>query len=80
MPAHETFPCACAFAKAVDDSNPEHFPRVGIADNVLYRGHWIIRHSQSGREAIIARSNEPPLHAEVAACCLNYFQRIPSHA
>lgn len=69
----QSYPCACAFAKAVDDKNPSHFPRVGIMDNVLYRGHFIIRHSESGQEAVIVRHGEPPLHAEADACCFGYF-------
>ena len=71
----KTFRCACEFAKSVDDPNPYHYPRVGIADNVLYQGHWIIRHSVTGEEATIWRPGEPALHAECAPCCMSYFDK-----
>ena len=74
----ETYRCACAFAKAVDDKNPYHFPRVGMADNVLYKGHWIIRHRLSGREALIVRPGAGTLHAEADQCCFGWFdQSLP---
>lgn len=65
------FPCACAFAKTVDDRNPFHFPRVGIADNVLYRGRWIIHSLKTGDKATI---NTPEtLGAEAQDCCWDWF-------
>lgn len=70
------YPCACAFAKTVGDDDPTHYPRVGIADNVIYRGRWIVRHSVSGQEAIIGRPSAPPLHAEADACCFDYFKTV----
>lgn len=71
----DTYPCACAFAKAVGgDRNPHHFPRVGMADNVLYRGHWMVRHEPTGTVAIIARQGAPTLHAEADKCCFGYFE------
>ncbi|MAB00138.1 MAG: hypothetical protein CMN87_12270 [Stappia sp.] len=66
-------PCACAFAKTVDDRNPRNFPRVGMVDNVLYRGSWIIRHSLTGQEAVIRRPGGGPLHAEADDCCFDWF-------
>lgn len=74
MARYENFPCACAFAKSVGDNDPTHFPRVGMVDNVLYRGHWMVRHSVTGAEAVIVRPGEPPLHAEAAECCFSYFK------
>jgi hypothetical protein len=74
MAKFEIHRCACAFAKTVDDTNPRHFPRVGLIDNVLYRGHFLIRHTGTGKEAAIVRPGEPPLHAEAASCCFDYFQ------
>ena len=71
----ERHTCACSFGKAVQDRNPCHFPRVGMADNVLYRGYWIIRHIQSGREAVIIRPGEAPLHAEADTCCFSFFDQ-----
>jgi len=71
-----TYRCACAFAKTVRDKNPCNFQRVGMADNVLYRGHWIVRHTISGREAIIWRAGSPALHAEADECCFGYFDAI----
>lgn len=67
-------PCACSFAKEVGDKDPRHFPRVGMADNALYRGGWIVRHSGSGKEAIIRDLNRPTLHAEADKCCFGYFE------
>lgn len=67
------YPCACSFAKNVGETDPCQFPRVGMADNVLYRGHWIIEHKPTGKQALIVRQGEPPLHAEAAACCFDYF-------
>lgn len=74
MTKAEVHPCACSFAKTVGDRNPHHFPRVGMADNVLYRGHFLIRHTDTGKEAVIARPGEPALHAEAAPCCFGYFK------
>lgn len=69
----EKFPCACSFGKAVKDRDPHNFPRVGMADTVMYRGGWIVRHVLTGREAIIRRPNEAPLHAEADKCCFAWF-------
>jgi hypothetical protein len=49
------------------------FPRVGIADNVLYRGGWIVRHEATGQEAVIRDHKKPPLHAEASECCFDWF-------
>ena len=68
----ESHRCACSFAKAVGDRDPTHFPRVGMAENVLLRGHWIIKHSESGRTSVIRREG-PALHAEADTCCFGYF-------
>ena len=77
----ETYRCACAFGKAVDDKNPWHFPRVGMADNVLYRGSWIIKHTVTGQEAVIRRPGASALHAEADACCFDWFdQSLPKPA
>lgn len=73
MSRWQTFRCACAFAKSVDDKNPYHFPRVGMADNVLYRGHWIIRHILTGADAVIWRSGDGTLHVEADTCCHGWF-------
>ena len=67
------FPCACAFAKSVDDRNPFHFPRVGMADNVLYRGRWIIRSLKTGEEATIVTKDV--LGAEAQSCCFEWFDQ-----
>ncbi len=69
----EQYRCACAFGKAVGDSNPFHFPRVGMAHNIIRRGHWIIRHSKTGREATIIRGGAGPLHPEADTCCFEFF-------
>jgi hypothetical protein len=68
----EAHRCACSFAKAVGDNDPTHFPRVGMSENVLLRGHWIIKHSESGRTSVIRREG-PALHAEADTCCFGYF-------
>jgi hypothetical protein len=93
MARWETHRCACAFAKDVDDKNPYHFPRVGMADNmsdaeyeaildpghrlifgvVIYRGHWIIRHTGTGRQSTIIRPGAGTLHAEADSCCFDWF-------
>jgi hypothetical protein len=72
----ETYRCACAFAKVVDDKNPYHFPRCGMADNVLLKGNWMIRHLGTGRVATIARPGAGTLHAEADACCFDWFDRL----
>lgn len=69
----DTYPCACAFAKTVGDKDPCHFPRVGMADNVLYRGCWIVKHTLTDTEAYIRDPKRPPLHAEADVCCFGYF-------
>lgn len=68
-----TYPCACSFAKTVDDKDPTAFPRIGMADNVLYRGYWIIKHSMTDAEAIICDPKRGPLHAEARDCCWDWF-------
>jgi hypothetical protein len=73
MARWERHRCACAFAKEVDDQNPYHFPRVGMADNVIYRGHWIIRHTGTGRQSTIIRPGAGTLHAEADNCCFDWF-------
>ena len=75
MPRWTGHRCACAFAKEVDDRNPWHFPRVGMADNVIYRGSWIIKHKESGRETVINRPGEGPLCAEADTCCFDWFDQ-----
>lgn len=65
--------CACEFAKIVNDNDPTHYPRVGMVDNVLYRGSWLIQHSITGKQAAISRPGEGPLCAEAAPCCFDYF-------
>ncbi|SFX49367.1 hypothetical protein SAMN04244548_01231 [Paracoccus pantotrophus] len=76
-----SFPCACAFAKSVGDKNPFHFPRVGMADNVLYRGNWIIEHRLTGQQAVIVRPGAGVLHAEADKCCFDFFdQSLPPPA
>lgn len=69
----DKYPCACAFAKHVDDRNPYHFPRVGMADSVIYRGRWIIRSLKTGEEAIIA--TKETLGAEAQSCCFDWFDQ-----
>lgn len=73
----ETHPCACSFAKSVGETDPTQFPRVGMVDNVLYRGHWMIRHKPTGKEAVIRRPGAGALHAEADTCCFDYFN-IPT--
>ena len=77
MARWNTYPCACSFAKTVNDTDPTHYPRVGMADNVLYRGCWIIKHSVTGVEAYIRDPKKPALHAEAAECCFRYFEDHP---
>jgi hypothetical protein len=72
-PRWEQHRCACAFGKAVDDKNPHNFPRIGMADNVIYRGHWIIQHIGTGRSSIIIRPGAGTLHAEADKCCFDWF-------
>lgn len=71
--------CACAFAKSVNETDPCQFPRVGMADSVLYRGHWIIEHKPTGQQAVIRRNGARPLHAEADKCCFEYFTEGDSH-
>ena len=71
---YDIHPCACSFAKTVEDTDGTHFPRVGIVDNVLLRGNcWLIEHRPTGKQALIRRPGEGPLHAEAAPCCFKYF-------
>jgi hypothetical protein len=80
MAKPEIYPCACEFAKTVDDRDPRNFPRVGMIENVLLRGSWSIRHKITGREAVIRRPGAPPLHAEADDCCFDYFVNSDLHA
>ncbi|GGE30398.1 hypothetical protein GCM10011360_18010 [Primorskyibacter flagellatus] len=75
MSRMESFPCACAFAKSVNDRSPFNFPRIGMADTVLYRGYWINRHTTTGRTAVIMRIGEGPLHPEARQCCFEWFDQ-----
>lgn len=63
------YPCACAFAKTVNDKNPFHFPRVGLSTDVLYRCRPIIKHSLTGVRAQILRSKEAD------DCCFDWFDQ-----
>jgi hypothetical protein len=73
MARWEKHRCACAFAKDVGDKNPYHFPRYGMAENVLLQGHWIIRHTGTGRLSTIIRPGAGVLHAEADKCCFEWF-------
>ncbi len=75
----EKHPCACSFGKTVDDRNPYHFPRVGMVDNVLYRGSWMIKHTGTERVAIISRPHDGPLCAEADVCCHDWFTEDQPH-
>jgi len=73
------FRCACEFAKTLDERDPCNFPRVGLADNVLLRGRFIIRHTPTGKEAVI--TGHPPytfaeIPAEAAECCFDWFNEV----
>lgn len=68
----QSYRCACAFAKELGDKDPCNFPRVGMADNVLYRGHWIVRHKPTGTEAVIG-VGRGALAPEADACCFGWF-------
>lgn len=68
-----SFKCACEFAKHVGDNNPYHFPRVGMSDGVLYRGHWIVEHFVTGERAVICDPKRGALHSEADKCCFGYF-------
>lgn len=72
MSRMKNYPCACAFAKVVDDKNPYHFPRVGMSTDVLYRCRPIVEHYLTGTRATILRSKE------AAECCFDWFdQSLP---
>lgn len=73
MASFETHPCVCSFAKTVNEKDPAQFPRIGMVDNVLYRGHWLIEHKATKKQAVIWRQGEPALHAEADTCCFEYF-------
>lgn len=66
--------CACSFAKMVEDRDPFNFPRIGIEDNILYRGNWIIKHRLSDNIAVIRDHKRGTLHAEADVCCFDWFQ------
>jgi len=72
MAQMEVHRCACSFGKAVKDRNPYNFPRVGMIDNVLYRGNWIVRHSTSGTEAVVG-VGRGTLAPEADECCWRWF-------
>ena len=72
----QSFRCVCEFAKFVGETSPCVFPRVGISDNVLLRGCWIIRHEPTGQEATIIGHGYPEYKSfppEAMACCALYF-------
>lgn len=69
----KTYPCACSFAKVKRDRDPTQFPRVGMIDNVIYRGSWIIEHKPTGEQAIIRNPERPWLHGEADKCCFDWF-------
>jgi hypothetical protein len=70
----KAYRCACEFGRAMGDNNPWHYPRVGIADNVLYRGNWIVEHSPSGTTAVVGVTRGT-LAEEADDCCLAWFDR-----
>jgi hypothetical protein len=66
--------CACEFGKVMGDNNPWHYPRVGMADNVLYRGNWIVEHKPSGTTAIVGVTRGT-LAPEADECCHKWFDK-----
>lgn len=72
-----SYRCACEFAKTLDEKDPCAFPRVGMAENVLLRGRFILRHKPSGKEAIIVGHGPATgdIPAEAAPCCFDWFAR-----
>ena len=70
----KSYRCICAFAEDLGETSPYQFPRVGMADNVLYRGRWIVQHAPSGQQAVIG-GNRGTLAPEAAECCPDWFTR-----
>lgn len=68
----ESYRCACAFGKVMKDRDPTQYPRVGISDNVLYRGNWIVEHKPSGTRSVIGMGRGV-LVAEADTCCFDWF-------
>ena len=57
----------------MQDKNPTNFPRVGVQDNIVYSGAWIVRHTLTKKEAVIADLDRPRLHSEACDCCFSWF-------
>ena len=68
--------CACAFAKELGEKSPFMFPRVGLVDNVLYMGSFILQHRPTGRRAIVgvtAYTEYGRVVMETDGCCHQWF-------
>lgn len=74
MNRYENHRCACSFAKAVGEKDPTQFPRIGMVENILLRGNFLIQHKGTGRVTAIFRNREGGgIPAEADECCFKYF-------
>ena len=70
----QKYPCACSFAKSVNEKDPTAFPRIGVSENVLRHGYYVIEHKPTGKQAVISRPGAGPWHPEADECCFDWFE------